>query len=352
MLTRLVIHDVVLIDKLNLALSSGLNVFTGETGAGKSIVLDALGLALGERSDAGLVRQGVAQASVTAEFSLPAGHAANKLAEEQGLAIDDTLVLRRVVGTDGKSRAFINDQPVGVNLLKRVGELLLEIHGQFDTHGLLNPSTHMELLDAFGGVQAEKKICADTFDAWQAAQAALAAAEETRARAAAEEEFLRAAVDELEEMAPEANEADTLAERRTALQHREKITEALQTAEQLLNGDRGALSLLAQAGKTVARVSDKLPRLAELLAVIDRAADEAANASSMTERFLNEHDAEPEALQKIEERLFALRASMAFRLLRCLSCCAIYHRGSALLPAAAIRSWLCAIARLKPERFF
>src|SRR5262249_49567730 len=136
MLTRLVIHDVVLIDRLSLGLSSGLNVFTGETGAGKSILLDALGLALGERSDAGLVRSGGHQASVTAEFKLAPAHAAFALAEEQGLSLEEHVVLRRVIGKDGKSRAFINDQPISIGLLRQFGETLLEIHGQFETHGL------------------------------------------------------------------------------------------------------------------------------------------------------------------------------------------------------------------------
>src|SRR5580658_3776228 len=141
MLTALTIAGVVLIDKLALGLQPGLNVFTGETGAGKSILLDALGLALGERSDAALIRTGAAQASVTAEFSLPDKHAAFALAAEQGLSADNPLILRRVIGKDGKSRAFLNDQPVSIGLLRQFGDALLEIHGQFEAHGLLDTST-------------------------------------------------------------------------------------------------------------------------------------------------------------------------------------------------------------------
>ena len=309
MLTRLAINDVVVIDKLALNLSPGLNVFTGETGAGKSILLDALGLALGERGEAGLVRQGAAQASVTAEFSLLPGHAAFALAEEQGLSIDDALILRRVVGKDGKSRAFVNDQSISVGLLKQFGETLLEIHGQFETHGLLNPGAHRGILDAFGGLAGLKQKTGTAFKAWKEAEDKLCEADAARTRAAAEEEFLRAAVSELEELAPEAGEAEKLAERRTGLQHREKIVEALRTAEQAMDGERGAVSSLAQAGKAVARVADKSAELKELLAAIDRAADETAEAVTRLERCLASIDAEPDALQRIEERLFALKAA-------------------------------------------
>src|SRR5262249_36883798 len=157
MLERLVINDVVLIDKLAVELQAGLNVFTGETGAGKSIVLDALGLAVGARSDAALIRAGADQANVTAEFALPPKHGALDLLQEQGLKATSPLILRRVIGKDGKSRAFVNDQPVTIGLLKQIGEQLLEIHGQFETHGLLNPATHRGLLDSYAGAGALKQ---------------------------------------------------------------------------------------------------------------------------------------------------------------------------------------------------
>src|ERR1700761_2105571 len=170
MLTRLVINDVVLIDKLALELQPGLNVFTGETGAGKSIVLDALGVALGERSDAGLVRAGATQASVTAEFNFDGDNSLFMLAEDQGLSLESPLILRRVIGKDGKSRAFINDQPISIGLLKQFGERLLEIHGQFETHGLLNSSTHRGLLDSFAGLAVLKQKVAGTFADWKEAE--------------------------------------------------------------------------------------------------------------------------------------------------------------------------------------
>src|ERR1700722_3957977 len=216
MLQRLVINDVVLIDKLALAFEPGLNVLTGETGAGKSILLDALGAALGERSDANLVRNGAMQASVAAEFLLPDDHAAFILAREQGLAVDvsgeappsgakteNPLILRRVIGKDGKSRAFICDQPISIGLLKQFGESLLEIHGQFETHGLLNPATHRGLLDAFGGFQALKNKTATAFTTWKTLEEKQRSANADRTRAQAEEDFLRAAVNELDELAPE-----------------------------------------------------------------------------------------------------------------------------------------------------
>ena len=309
MLVRLVIHDVVLIDKLAFDLASGLNVFTGETGAGKSILLDALGLALGERSEAGLVRQGAEQASVTAEFALPPHHAALTLATEQGLSAESPLILRRVIGKDGKSRAFVYDQPVSIGLLRQIGESLLEIHGQFEAHGLLNPATHRGLLDAFAGHDELRRQVGAAFDAWKDADDRLQQAEAESARARAEEDFLRAAVAELDRLTPEPGEADKLAERRTALQHREKIFDALQNAEQALSGERGAVLALAQAGKAVARVADKAAGLQDLLAAIDRAAEETAEAAARMERYLASVDAEPDALQTIEERLFALRGA-------------------------------------------
>ena len=309
MLTRLVIHDVVLIEKLALPLERGLNVFTGETGAGKSIVLDALGLALGERSDAALVRVGAAQASVAAEFTLKEDHVLFALAQEQGLAAENPAILRRVIGKDGKSRAFFNDQPIGVGLLKQFGESLLEIHGQFETHGLLNAATHRGLLDAFAGLQNLRQKTAGAFAAWKEADSKFHAAQAASERAHAEEDFLRAAVHELEKLAPQAGEADTLASTRTQLQHREKILDAMTVAAAALDGERGAIASLSQAWKAVARVSDKAAGLPDLLAALDRAINESAEASEHLARFTATLDARPDALQNIEERLFALRAA-------------------------------------------
>ena len=307
MLTRLVISDVVLIEKLTLELASGLNVFTGETGAGKSILLDALGLALGGRSDASLIRTGATQASVTAEFTLADKHPLFAFAEEQGLPPENPLILRRVIGKDGKSRAFFNDQPISIGLLKQFGEQLLEIHGQFETHGLLNPSTHKCLLDAFGNLGDLKKKTCVAFTAFKTAEAEEKETLKALTRATAEEEFLKVCLKELEDLDPEEGEADKLASRRTNLQHREKVLEAIEAAETALNGERGAMSSLVQAGKAVARIAEKAAGLHDLLAAIDRATNETSEAVDQLERFFKTIDAEPDALQRIEERLFALR---------------------------------------------
>lgn len=308
MLERLVINDVVLIGKLALELAPGLNVFTGETGAGKSIVLDALGLALGARSDASLIRAGANQAAVCAEFSPPPKHALFKLIEEQGLSAENPLVLRRVIGAGGKSRAFLNDQPISIGLLKQLGELLIEVHGQFETHGLLNSALHRDLLDAYADLDVLKQKTATAFENWKSAEEKqrLAASESERAKA--EEDFLRSAVMELNDLNPVPGEADKLAERRTNLQNREKIVEALQSAERSLTSERGASPALAAAGKAIVRIADKTAGLQELLGTIDRAASETAEACAQLEKFLHDIDAETDALEKIEERLFTLRA--------------------------------------------
>ncbi|RME62259.1 MAG: DNA repair protein RecN, partial [Alphaproteobacteria bacterium] len=187
MLIALDIRDIVLIDRLHLTLGPGLTVLTGETGAGKSIVLDSLGLALGARGDVALLREGAAQASVAAVFALPDGHAVHDAMAAHGLACGEELILRRVLGRDGRSRAFINDQPVSIALLRDVGDLLVEVHGQHDDRGLLNAAGHRALLDLYAGNRAALDDARQTYDAWRAACAALAAAEAKLAAARAEE---------------------------------------------------------------------------------------------------------------------------------------------------------------------
>lgn len=308
MLTRLVIHDVVLIEKLTLPFAAGLNVFTGETGAGKSIVLDSLGLALGARSDAGLIRNGAEQASVIAEFDLPDDHDVIASLNEQGLDHTSPLILRRVISRDGKSRAFINDQPISIGLLKSIGEQLLEIHGQFETHGLLNPATHRGLLDSFANLGKLRLKVSTLYKVWKDAanKQLLALAERDQARA--EEDFLRSAFIELDDISPEPAEATLLSEQRTQLQHHEKIMEALQTAEHLLSGEHGVNSNLAQAGKAVARIANKAVGLQDLLASIDRTTQEAHESNHQLQNFMQNMNADPQKLQRIEERLFALRS--------------------------------------------
>ena len=202
MLAALSIRDVVLIERLDLSLERGLTVLTGETGAGKSILLDSLGLALGARSEQGLVRTGAEQASVAALFQPPAGHPAYELLAEQGFDAQDEIVLRRIVGRDGRSRAFVNDQPISAALLRRLGALLVEVQGQGDQMGLADPAGHAALLDATGVDSALRTRVAGEFKAWRAAASELHAAEEAIEAARRDEEWLRHATDELTKLAP------------------------------------------------------------------------------------------------------------------------------------------------------
>ncbi len=308
MLNQLIIHDVVLIEKLTLSFDGGLNILTGETGAGKSILLDALALALGARSDGGLIRTGAQQASVTAVFSGTLQPDLKALLEEQGLTVEDPLTLRRIIGKDGKSRAFLCDQPIGIALLRQIGDALIEVHGQFETHGLLNAANHRTILDLYAGAGALKKQTGGAFANWHKARSAYDDALTLHERTQNEEEFLKAAVAEMDDLAPQDKETEALAARRTQLQHREKIVEALATTEQALSSHRGAAAQLALAGKTLARIADKAPALSAILLIVDRAINETQEAITQIERFGASIDNDGESLDKIEERLFKLRA--------------------------------------------
>lgn len=309
MLVGLAIRDVVLIDRLDLAFDAGLSVLTGETGAGKSILLDALGLALGQRAEAGLVRAGAEQASVTAEFVLEPTHPALKRLEEQGIPTEDRLLLRRQLGKDGRSRAFVNDQPISIGLLRELGDSLVEIAGQAGQHGLLETATHRDLLDEFGGHAALARDTAERWAAWQAAVAARVAAAERLARARRDEEFLRHAVAEFEALAPEAGEEPRLADQRALLMNREKLLEGITAARDLISGDGSADHQIAQAQRRLDRLAERAgAQLAPVLAALDRGTGELAEALHLLQSLLAELDSEPGKLERIEERLFALRA--------------------------------------------
>ncbi len=310
MLASLTIRDVVLIERLGLGFRKGLCVLTGETGAGKSILLDALGLALGARADSGLVRHGADQASVTAEFELTGDHPALAILKEQGLDPEERLVVRRTVSADGRSRAWVNDQAVGVGLLKRLGEELVEVHGQFDTHGLLNPQTHRSVLDAYAGLAARAAQVAAAHRAWRQVEDARANAAAEIARARSEEEYLRHAVAELDALAPKPGEEEELAETRAVLMHREKLVDALNAAYGELSGDRGVERALSSAIRTLSRIADKAGgKLDPVIAALDRAATEAGEAIAGLQAVSSDVDMDPQALEKLEERLFALRAA-------------------------------------------
>ncbi|WP_431855490.1 DNA repair protein RecN [Azospirillum sp.] len=309
-LAALTIRDVVLIERLALSFRTGLCVLTGETGAGKSILLDALGLALGARAESGLVRHGADQASVTAEFELSGDHPAFAILREQGLDADERLVVRRTVSADGRSRAWVNDQAVGVGLLKRLGEELVEVHGQFDTHGLLNPTTHRSVLDAYAQLDGKAAHVAALHRAWRQVEDARANAAAEIARARAEEEYLRHAVAELDSLAPKPGEEEQLAETRAVLMHREKVVEAMNSAYAELSGDRGVERSLASALRILTRIAEKAGgKLDPAIAALDRAAAEAGEAVAALQAASADVDMDPAALEKLEERLFALRAA-------------------------------------------
>jgi DNA repair protein RecN (Recombination protein N) len=313
MLTTLAIRDVVLIDRLDLAFDPGLSVLTGETGAGKSILLDALGLALGARADSGLVRHGREQASVTAEFEPPAGHAVDAILRAADLdPRDGALVLRRVVTADGRSRAYVNDQPTSVGLLRQLGDALVEIQGQFDQRGLMDPATHRETLDAFAGLTAPAAEVAKSWRRWRDAAAAHAAARQTADQARADEAWLRHAVEELDRLAPREDEEARLTVTRTVLANAEAVLAAMNSAAGLLGGDAagdgGAEQSLAQSRRALDRVADRAGgRLDAALAALDRAAAEIQEAISELRSAADDIEADGGRLHEIDDRLHALR---------------------------------------------
>ena len=317
MLTALAIRDVVLIERLDLAFGAGLTVLTGETGTGKSILLDSLGLALGARADQGLVRRGAAQASVTASFAVTGNVPLAALLDDQGMAAEDEVVIRRVVAADGKSRAFLNDEPVGLGLLRRVAAMLVEVQGQHDQMGLADAATHAGLLDAYGVPAALRVRTAETWRAWQAARDALRAAETAAAAAARDEDWLRHAVDELATLAPRADEEETLAEERRALQQAERRGEAIAAATaELAPRDRrsgGPAAALRAASRALLRLvppgGEADGSVGPVLAALDRAENALAEAETLLTRLAAEAEADPRRLEQAEERLFALRAA-------------------------------------------
>ncbi len=307
MLTALSIRDVVLIEALDLDFAPGLGVLTGETGAGKSILLDALGLALGSRADSGLVRHGAAQASVAATFELPGDHPLGSVMAQNGLEMEpgEPLIIRRLVKKDGGSRAFVNDQPASAGLLRELGTHLVEIHGQHDDRGLLAPAGHRALLDTFGRIDAAAAAVAHR--AWRDAEGALAAARAEIETAARDRDWLEHAVGELDALAPEPGEEETLADRRRTMQRSEKIADDLRAIEILVSDGEGGLSKLRQAARILERVSGDHEALAEALAAIDRAVIEGALAEDALVTARRGLEFDPRAQEDDEARLFELR---------------------------------------------
>ena len=309
MLRTLTIRDVVLIGRLELSFVSGLGVLTGETGAGKSILLDALGLALGMRADARLVRHGTPQASVTAEFEVVEDHIVKRILAEQGIeAGGEALLLRRVLSADGRSRAFVNDQPVSVTLLRRLGCSLVEMHGQFESQRLLDQSTHRQLLDAYGGTAPLLAAVLAAWRTWSAATEARIRAAGELERLGRDEEYLRHAVAEIGELDPQPGDEEELAARRTLMMHSEKLIEAINQAAGELGAGRGVGDSLSAAIRHLERVAEMAGgRLDGVVAALGRAVLEAEEASALLAKASAEMDLDPQSLEAVEERLFALR---------------------------------------------
>jgi DNA repair protein RecN (Recombination protein N) len=314
MLSRLSIRDIVLIGRLDIDFAAGLAVLTGETGAGKSILLDAFALALGARGDQALVRQGAEQGQVTAVFEVERGHPARALLLAHNLANDipaeDELILRRVQFADGRTRAFINDQPVSVQVMKELGTALVEIHGQHDERALVDAATHRRLLDAFGALEAD---AAKVERLWEARREAQAAADAHRAeveRAKREGDWLRHAVEELGTLSPQAGEETALAERRTGMMQAEKVAEDLHDAHEVIAGANSSVPALAGVIRRLERRAAQAPALVEpAVKALDTALSALEETRSHLEQALRTADFDPAELERIEERLFALRAA-------------------------------------------
>ncbi|MCW2307025.1 DNA repair protein RecN [Rhodobium gokarnense] len=315
MLAALAIRDIVLIDKLDIAFSDGLTALTGETGAGKSILLDALALALGGRGDAGLVRNGTSQGQVTAVFDPPMDHPARALLAENEIEADGDLILRRVQNADGRSRAFVNDQPVGVAMMRRIGASLVEIHGQHDDRALVDASAHRSLLDAFGGLEADAARVAAIHEAVRVAASALKKHQTRIEEARREADFLRTSVEELTQLAPQSGEETELAERRQAMMQAEKIAGDINDAYETISGQASPVPELSGVLRRLERKIPEAPGVLEgVVDALGRAIDSLEDARAGLEAAIAASEFDPRVLEQTEERLFALRgAARKFR---------------------------------------
>lgn len=310
MLQRLSIRNIVLIDSLDLDFTAGLTALTGETGAGKSILLDALSLALGERSDTGLIRAGESNASVTAAFHLNDTTPLNSLFDDLGLDLSNEIILRRTLARDGKSRAFLNDQPVSVATLKALAAILIEIEGQFGVHALMERDRHRQLLDRFGDLDDLRADVNNAWDQWRLAEKALAELQQAAEAHAREESWLRAAVDELRQLDPQTGEEDELLARRARLQQQQKLLDGLEKSWASLSGEEGAELRLSDASRNLQRLCEILPESApQAIAAIDRAAVEIAEAVRLIETEQAREGADGLSLDDVEDRLYKLRGA-------------------------------------------
>ena len=314
MLARLSIRDIILIDRLDIDFGSGLAALTGETGAGKSILLDAFALALGARGEAALVRQGAEQGQVTAAFDIGKDHPARRVLADNDLVADsgavDELIVRRVQFADGRTRAFVNDQPVSVQVLRALGTALVEIHGQHDERAFVEAATHRGLVDAFGGIEADAAVVRRLWDERRACEAAVETHRAEVERARREAEWLRHAVDELGRLAPQTGEETSLADRRTAMMQAEKSAEDLRATLDSVSGPQSPVPPLATAVRRLERRAAQAPALIEpVVKAIDAALNALDDARGHLEHALRVAEYDPLELERIEERLFALRAA-------------------------------------------
>jgi len=308
MLASLSVSNIVLIEQLTLEFEPGLTVLTGETGAGKSILLDALGLALGSRADFGLIRQGQQQAHVSASFQVSRTSPIWGRLEEAGILPEDQLILRRRLKSDGKSAASINDVPVSVSLLRQVGDMLVEIQGQFEGRGLLDTSTHLTLLDRAANHSQRLADLKNSWHSWAQAKQSLEAARHALNSAKAEEDWLRDAVDVLDQLAPQTGEEDALLTERTRLANVTKIGENMARADDALFGDNGAQNALGSAVNALEKAASLAGGpLDDALAALQRAEAELAEASSLINAANDSLEADPHQLELLDDRLHALR---------------------------------------------
>jgi DNA repair protein RecN (Recombination protein N) len=308
MLAALSIRDIVLIDKLDLEFGPGLSALTGETGAGKSILLDAFSLAIGGRGDAALVRRGATQGHVTASFDLGPSHPVFELLATNGLDPQDGLILRRIQGADGRSRAFVNDIGVSVQLLRQVGQALVEIHGQHDDRALIDPSGHRDLVDAFGGLTSDASCVAEAYAAWQAAEVERARHENEIAASRANADYLSHALEELRQLDPKQGEEEALAARRQLMMNAEKIAAELNEAIDALLGEGTSGARLAASLRRIERQAQAAGPVLTLVAeALERVLAETDTARARIEEALALTAFEPKGLERTEERLFALR---------------------------------------------
>lgn len=310
MLAQLSIRDIVLIDRLDLGFREGLSVLTGETGAGKSILLDGFALALGGRGDGSLVRHGEAQGQVSAVFDLPLDHAARKLAHAQEIDTDGDLILRRVQYADGRTRAFINDQPVSVQILRMVGAAIVEIHGQHDDRALTDPAQHRAILDGFGGLERQAEAVAEASETLKRARQALQSQRMRVEAARKEADFLRHAVEELGKLAPQPGEEDALAATRQSMMQAEKVARDLIDAHEAVGGQASPVATLAAVLRRLERRAGQAPELVDpSIAALNTAIVALEEAGETLSAAMRAAEYDPREQERIEERLFALRAA-------------------------------------------